>query len=1263
MAILQGARITGSIIATQFIKASGFSGSLTASRLYVQGSVGIGTTNPNYKFEIGAGTSNVVVAKLTQGYERVRYYGFDLLGYNDGNLWMIGNNATNGLILGSNWDWDAQAGIYYTPGTYGAAGGSLEIGQLTKNNANYTHGNTRFYTNGTERMRITSTGNVGIGTTTVSEKLSVEGSIILAASDATSLDSGRKIRFYRNADGWEPAQIEQIWTGGGYQGILAFKTNTGALGTLTTKMVINNNGNVGIGTTGPSTKLHIQSGSILVKGATTPGLNLEPSGAVGNADISFNGTSFILVSNSNSADLRLSTNSTPRLTILAGGNVGIGTTSPLYRLQLGNLTSTSTATPEILSLGGTFSNSAGSNVKLRVYDDAGSAVGGMSVSSGQMEVNTWSSGKIAFYRGTTQSAIIDANGNVGIGTSSPGAKLQVNGTALATTVTDGSISLNGGDLLFAADGGGNGFQFDYYNTKMYIGNNAGSTWYMGIQDDGNVGIGTTSPGAKFVVNNNGGTGNAFYVDVGNRNDVTTLFEHTGTTTPVPFRLKKSGYSGTAANYGLLYLHMNDGTVGNGSNLYFTLNDSVGNEHEYGGLGTHVITNTNGAESGDLVFYTSDAGTIRSEKVRIKFNGNVGIGTTSPKSKLEVAGSSGTALVSIVNTTNSRSGSFGIDGNGAYIRNSNNGDYFDLKNASGTARFRVVYDNNIFLNTTFTSVGSLTQSGSKLSVFGNTSVGSSYGSIAAPSNGLIVQGNVGIGTSSPGVKLVILGETQISSNSAYTTHLNYNDAGTNFITTANTGYTYFRGSSNGVTTMAVYGGGGVSVGTSTLESGCILTVQASNSARMSVTDGTTRAHFWPTGGAFYISTETNSPMVFITNAGERMRILANGNVGIGTSSPLNKLSVISSNSTSYYNRTDPVATFQGVSPSTVLISVDGNVNGYYAELKLGNAQSTYYPYSAYIRGIQGSGIDYYRLEFGTAAGSAATTRMTIANDGNVGIGTTSPTTKLDIASTQANGIVMRYDTTTAYQSWIRPYWNSDTDTRIDFAINRSANVTPAVIMSVGYGSNVGIGTTAPAAKLDVVSGSIRAASGAYAGEINFGTAAGDNTNIYLKRDNNYDLSLVQNAASGNALYLAGAGNVYVSIDSNNNETDRAFAYKLDVNGSINASTFMYVTYPYGDAYPLQLIGSSFLKANNNYYGLLIRSGDTNFISGRLSLIGGSSKRFEIHGYEETVGYIPTVIPGGNVGIGTTNPTYKLEVAGTLKTTSTITNDGGIYYGGG
>jgi hypothetical protein len=42
---------------------------------------------------------------------------------------------------------------------------------------------------------------------------------------------------------------------------------------------------------------------------------------------------------------------------------------------------------------------------------------------------------------------------------------------------------------------------------------------------------------------------------------------------------------------------------------------------------------------------------------------------------------------------------------------------------------------------------------------------------------------------------------------------------------------------------------------------------------------------------------------------------------------------------------------------------------------------------------------------------------------------------------------------------------------------------------------------------------------------------------------------------------------------------------------------------------------------------------------------------------------SILNNGNVGIGTTSPTQLLEVAGTLKTTSTITNDGGIYYGGG
>ena len=51
--------------------------------------------------------------------------------------------------------------------------------------------------------------------------------------------------------------------------------------------------------------------------------------------------------------------------------------------------------------------------------------------------------------------------------------------------------------------------------------------------------------------------------------------------------------------------------------------------------------------------------------------------------------------------------------------------------------------------------------SKLTVSGGLSVGSSYASITAPSNGLIVQGNVGVGVSSPSFKLDVLGQVNAS----------------------------------------------------------------------------------------------------------------------------------------------------------------------------------------------------------------------------------------------------------------------------------------------------------------------------------------------------------------------------------------------------------------------------------------------------------------------------------------------------------------------
>src|SRR5260221_618870 len=109
---------------------------------------------------------------------------------------------------------------------------------------------------------------------------------------------------------------------------------------------------------------------------------------------------------------------------------------------------------------------------------------------------------------------IDGNGvvggNVGIGTTNPQAKLDVNGTA---QITPGG---SGGQVLFAAPNGESGIlirgtsradiRFDGSTLKLLVGVSTGaplSTNGIAINASGSVGIGTTSPGAKLDVVGNG----------------------------------------------------------------------------------------------------------------------------------------------------------------------------------------------------------------------------------------------------------------------------------------------------------------------------------------------------------------------------------------------------------------------------------------------------------------------------------------------------------------------------------------------------------------------------------------------------------------------------------------------------------------------------------------------------------------------------------------------------------------------------------------
>jgi hypothetical protein len=71
-----------------------------------------------------------------------------------------------------------------------------------------------------------------------------------------------------------------------------------------------------------------------------------------------------------------------------------------------------------------------------------------------------------------------------------------------------------------------------------------------------------------------------------------------------------------------------------------------------------------------------------------------------------------------------------------------------------------------------------------------------------------------------------------------------------------------------------------------------------------------------------------------------------------------------------------------------------------------------------------------------------------------------------------------------------------------------------------------------------------------------------TGAGLYRDNTHDVVVAQNNASGNALYLTGAGNVIVSIDNNNNETDRKF---IVGNNAIKSSNELFSVNESGTAF--------------------------------------------------------------------------------------------------
>ena len=790
--------------------------------------------------------------------------------------------------------------------------------QLTNANAqiyNISNSSLRLGTNNTERMRIDASGNVGIGTTSPSNTLDVNGGAEFNAETYIRSQSNVGLRVQTIDQGIGGSDGLRVGLNGTHAFVWNYENTPLSFGTNgSQKATILANGNVGIGTTSPSTKLHVRNGEATIA-SDTDGVKLSYS----------NGNSSGIIDTAFSDNnLEFRTNGTAKMWIANAGNVGIGTTNPQTKLHVEGITRV-TESSNTAFYGGDY---------VRVFGNQYYSfrnTGGSTIAQIHMNGNSYFNG-----------------GNVGIGTTSPSdgdltinaPKLHVVGPGtggtynLAARFQAGNDSDNTGSAilinhsndrgLLIKAGRKDGDREVAYFDVISSGGNITNMLTMGkFGSDYNVGIGTTAPNrqlhviGQFAIDNStsptagilispDSNSNKIYSRIANNSSTPNHLDFiSGSSTSM--RIDTNGRVGIGTTSPEEELHVN-GNI-KAANIY-------GQRHTSGS-----ITNGN--------YYRI-----------IELNGGTGRGKCS--FTLSSGGGSGTPflLKGFVNAAWSNNGStLTVSFNSKYssveelrvVRNADSGkSYVDVK-MSGEDN--VVIDiqplsasNAIAVD--FTDVTTL-PSGDTVETTVDVhdkafATGSDTGTSATGQFNITHAGNVGIGTTSPGGKVEIKGDTNENVQLRLQTDGNASEVPT----------ILFRRNSSAYGEIKYIPDGGGNQG-------------------IHITDYRTDA----------------SNIIFNTaGSNERMRITSGGNVGIGTTSPVTKLNVVGNVSVS----------------ATKAYRMYNAANNAWGEMSFVEADNRI----QFNRGIQNSGTDF-RLSEDTNAS------FVCANEGNLGIGTTSPAVKLDV----------------------------------------------------------------------------------------------------------------------------------------------------------------------------------------------------------------------------------------------------------------------------